>query len=51
MLDNGHVREYDSPNHLLADRKSIFFSMAADAGLSIRSMQLHAVVIMNTVLL
>ena len=34
MLDNGRVREYDAPNRLLADRKSVFFSMATDAGLT-----------------
>ena len=34
MLDNGQVMEYDTPEKLLADRKSLFFSMAKDAGLS-----------------
>ena len=34
VLDNGHIVEYDSPNKLIADRKSMFFAMARDAGLS-----------------
>ena len=34
MLDNGRVAEYDSPGDLIADRKSIFFSMAKNAGLA-----------------
>ena len=34
VLDNGRVREYDTPDLLLANRKSIFFSMAVDAGLA-----------------
>ena len=34
VLDNGCILEYDSPDRLLADKKSTFFSMAKDAGLS-----------------
>ena len=34
MLDKGRIKEYDAPGRLLADRKSIFFSMASDAGLT-----------------
>ncbi|XP_022245979.1 multidrug resistance-associated protein 1-like isoform X2 [Limulus polyphemus] len=33
VLDKGKVVEYDSPNSLLKDEKSIFHSMAKDAGL------------------
>ena len=33
MLDNGRVKEYDTPERLLANRTSLFFSMARDAGL------------------
>ena len=33
VLDKGRVVEYDSPNTLVSDRKSIFFSMAKKAGL------------------
>ncbi|XP_076363250.1 multidrug resistance-associated protein 1-like isoform X2 [Tachypleus tridentatus] len=33
VLDKGKVVEYDSPNNLLKDEKSIFHSMAKDAGL------------------
>ena len=34
MLDNGRIVEYDPPSELLANRKSLFFSMAKDAGLA-----------------
>ena len=34
MLDKGRIAEYDSPGNLIADRKSIFFSMAKNAGLA-----------------
>ncbi|PVD27626.1 hypothetical protein C0Q70_12792 [Pomacea canaliculata] len=33
VLDEGLVKEYDSPHVLLADKKSIFYGMAKDAGL------------------
>uniref|UniRef100_A0A0R3RUJ2 ABC-type glutathione-S-conjugate transporter n=1 Tax=Elaeophora elaphi TaxID=1147741 RepID=A0A0R3RUJ2_9BILA len=31
VLENGSIREFDSPKNLLANRSSIFFSMAYDA--------------------
>uniref|UniRef100_A0A183ED58 ABC transporter domain-containing protein n=1 Tax=Gongylonema pulchrum TaxID=637853 RepID=A0A183ED58_9BILA len=31
VLDKGLIREFDSPGALLADRSSLFFSMASDA--------------------
>ncbi|CAG9537242.1 unnamed protein product [Cercopithifilaria johnstoni] len=31
VLENGSIREFDSPQNLLANRSSIFFSMAYDA--------------------
>ena len=34
VLDNGHIVEYESPEKLLADKKSAFLSMAKDAGLA-----------------
>lgn len=33
VMDAGKVKEFDSPTALLADSKSIFHGMAADAGL------------------
>jgi ABC-type multidrug transport system fused ATPase/permease subunit len=33
VLDSGKVAEFDSPDELLADRDSIFYSMALHAGL------------------
>lgn len=34
LLDRGQVREFDSPQRLLADRDSVFSAMAADANLN-----------------
>lgn len=34
VLDAGRVVEFDPPNDLLANRNSVFFSMAKDAGLA-----------------
>jgi hypothetical protein len=34
VLDAGHLIEYDTPVDLLADRSSLFYSMARDAGLA-----------------
>lgn len=31
VLDKGQIREMDSPQNLLANRNSVFASMAADA--------------------
>ncbi|XP_041372528.1 multidrug resistance-associated protein 1-like [Gigantopelta aegis] len=33
VLDQGLIREYDTPDSLLKDRKSAFYAMAKDAGL------------------
>ncbi|KAH9499735.1 Multidrug resistance-associated protein 1 [Bulinus truncatus] len=33
VLDQGYIREFNSPNILLSDKTSIFYSMAKDAGL------------------
>ena len=33
VLDKGQVKEFDSPDVLLNDKKSIFYGMAKDAGL------------------
>ena len=33
VLDQGQIREYAPPSELLADKKSIFYGMAKDAGL------------------
>ena len=33
VLDAGQIKEYDTPKTLLEDKKTIFHSMARDAGL------------------
>lgn len=33
MLDKGKIQEFDSPENLLSDKKTIFYSMAKNAGL------------------
>ena len=33
VMDNGQIAEYDTPHALLSDSKSIFYSMAKDAGI------------------
>ena len=35
VLDKGEIKEFGSPQELLADAQSTFFSMAKDAGLSL----------------
>ena len=34
VLDNGRTVEYDPPSNLIADRKSVFLSMAKNADLA-----------------
>lgn len=33
VLDKGHIAEFDSPQRLVEDKNSIFYSMAHEAGL------------------
>ena len=33
MLDQGRIKEYDTPSALLADSSSVFYGLAKDAGL------------------
>ena len=33
ILDQGEVKEFDSPRNLLENTKSLFYGMAKDAGL------------------
>ena len=33
VLDHGEMKEFAEPGQLLADKKSIFYGMAKDAGL------------------
>ena len=34
VMDDGHVREFDTPDNLLQTQDSVFLSMAREAGLA-----------------
>jgi ABC-type multidrug transport system fused ATPase/permease subunit len=34
VLDKGEIAEFDTPSNLLRDKKTIFYGMAKDAGVS-----------------
>lgn len=35
VLDNGQIKEFDSPSSLLNDSQSLFYNMAKDAGINV----------------
>lgn len=34
VLDKGHIAEFDTPQHLIDNKSSLFYSMAHEAGLA-----------------